>query len=281
MEVVNTKSSLKELLLQRRHLGKVVLLPTMGALHIGHFTLLDEARKIAGSEGTVVVSLFVNPIQFNNQGDLSTYPRCFEEDRNGCEQHGADILFAPTPEEMYYPNRSIDIEESILSQRLCGASRPGHFSGVCTVVTKLFNLVSPTDAVFGKKDFQQLAIIRRLVRDLDMSVRIHAAEIVRQPDGLANSSRNKRLTEEQKQEATVLYRSLKAAHAAFEAGETSVDKLVKIARDMIAASPSAKIDYIELLDAENLTPIEKVERPAVMALAVAFGNVRLIDNLEF
>lgn len=281
MEVATTKTSLKDLLKQRRPEGKIVLLPTMGALHIGHFTLLDEARKIAGSDGTVVVSLFVNPIQFNNTGDLSSYPRSFDEDKAGCEQHGADILFAPVPEEMYAPDRSIDIEENSLSAGLCGASRPGHFSGVCTVVTKLFNIVAPTDAVFGKKDYQQLAIIRRLVRDLDIPVTIHGAEIVRQEDGLANSSRNKRLTDAQKEEATVLYRAMNTAHAAFEAGERSVEKLVKTVRDMIEASPSAQIDYIQLVDAENLSPIQTVERPAVMALAVALGDVRLIDNLEF
>lgn len=281
MEVATTKTSLKDLLKQRRPEGKIVLLPTMGALHIGHFTLLDEARKIAGPDGTVVVSLFVNPIQFNNTNDLSTYPRSFDEDKAGCEQHGADILFAPAPEEMYAADRSIDIEENSLSAGLCGTSRPGHFSGVCTIVTKLFNIVAPTDAVFGKKDYQQLAIIRRLVRDLDIPVTIHGAEIVRQKDGLANSSRNKRLTDAQKTEATVLYRAMNTAHAAFEAGERSVEKLLKTARDMIEASPSSQIDYIQLVDAENLAPIQTVERPAVMALAVAFGDVRLIDNLEF
>lgn len=281
MEIVTTKSALRQALAARRAQGKVVLLPTMGALHIGHYTLMDKAREIAGPEGTVVVSLFVNPIQFNNAGDLATYPRTFEADRDGCEAHGADLLFSPESGEMYAGDRTIDITESRLSSRLCGASRPGHFSGVCTVVAKLFNLVNPTDAVFGKKDYQQLAIIRRLVRDLDMTVRIHGAEIVRQADGLANSSRNARLTEGQRKDATVLYRALTAAREAFAAGEKSASVLTAMVRGMIEQTPGTFIDYVELADAETLQPVECLERPAVMALAVCFGDVRLIDNLEF
>ena len=200
MQTFSTKAQLRAALLKhhRKH-DHVVLVPTMGALHAGHRALLEQARKLAGEDGVVVASIFVNPIQFNNSSDLQTYPRTPEKDLEVCEGAGVDYVFSPTPEEMYSGERSIAVEESFLSTTLCGASRPGHFSGVCTVLAKLFNLVQPTDAIFGKKDYQQLAIIRRMVRDLDFPVRIHGAEIVRHGNGLAYSSRNARLTPEQKE----------------------------------------------------------------------------------
>ena len=198
MQTFSTKAQLRAALLKhhRKH-DHVVLVPTMGALHAGHRALLEQARKLAGEDGVVVASIFVNPIQFNNSSDLQTYPRTPEKDLEVCEGAGVDYVFSPAPEEMYSGERSIAVEESFLSTTLCGASRPGHFSGVCTVLAKLFNLVQPTDAIFGKKDYQQLAIIRRMVRDLDFPVRIHGAEIVRHGNGLAYSSRNARLTPEQ------------------------------------------------------------------------------------
>ena len=200
MQTFSTKAQLRAALLKhhRKH-DHVVLVPTMGALHAGHRALLEQARKLAGEDGVVVASIFVNPIQFNNSSDLQTYPRTPEKDLEVCEGAGVDYVFSPAPEEMYSGERSIAVEESFLSATLCGASRPGHFSGVCTVLAKLFNLVQPTDAIFGKKDYQQLAIIRRMVRDLDFPVRIHGAEIVRHGNGLAYSSRNARLTPEQKE----------------------------------------------------------------------------------
>ena len=200
MQTFSTKAQLRAALLKhhRKH-DHVVLVPTMGALHAGHRALLEQARKLAGEDGVVVASIFVNPIQFNNSSDLQTYPRTPEKDLEVCEGAGVDYVFSPAPEEMYSGERSIAVEESFLSTTLCGASRPGHFSGVCTVLAKLFNLVQPTDAIFGKKDYQQLAIIRRMVRDLDFPVRIHGAEIVRHGNGLAYSSRNARLTPEQKE----------------------------------------------------------------------------------
>lgn len=282
MQVVTTKQKLRTLLNLPRKKGKIVLVPTMGALHAGHYSLMDRAREIAGGEGLVVVSLFVNPIQFNNAGDLQTYPRTFEDDRKGCEAHGADILFSPSNEEMYAPDRSTDVIESKLSSRLCGASRPGHFSGVCTVVAKLFNIVCPTDAVFGEKDYQQLAIIRRMVRDLDININIHGAKIVRQEDGLAFSSRNARLSTDQRKEAAILYRSMLAARKAYDSGERSGEKLLSMTGRMILDSPSEPvIDYIELFDGATLEPVQEVNEASVMALAVFFGDVRLIDNLAF
>lgn len=207
MQTFSTKAQLRAALLKhhRKH-DHVVLVPTMGALHAGHRALLEQARKLAGEDGVVVASIFVNPIQFNNSSDLQTYPRTPEKDLEVCEGAGVDYVFSPAPEEMYSGERSIAVEESFLSATLCGASRPGHFSGVCTVLAKLFNLVQPTDAIFGKKDYQQLAIIRRMVRDLDFPVRIHGAEIVRHGNGLAYSSRNARLTPEQKEQAVVIDR---------------------------------------------------------------------------
>ena len=282
MIIVTGKNELKNTIKSLPLKGKIVLVPTMGALHIGHYTLIDQARLLAGDDGLVVVSLFINPIQFNNQGDLKNYPRTFDDDTLGCEKHGVDIVFAPTPEEMYAPDRSIDIIESSLSSRLCGASRPGHFSGVCTVVSKLFHLVSPTDALFGEKDFQQLAIIRRMVRDLDFDINIHAVSTVRQEDGLACSSRNERLTSEQKADATILYKALNAARDAWTQGESSTDKLIDLSSQLILSVPSAPvIDYIEIFDKETLAPQKQANDRSVMALAVFFGEVRLIDNLSF
>lgn len=282
MQVIPTKKELRGALSASPRKGRIVLVPTMGALHVGHYTLIDRARELAGAEGLVVVSLFVNPIQFNNAGDLQTYPRTFEADKAGCEARGVDFLFTPSNEEMYASDRTIDVLENSLSSRLCGASRPGHFSGVCTVVSKLFNIVAPTDAVFGEKDYQQLAIIRRLVRDLDFDIRIHGVEIVRQEDGLACSSRNERLTPEQKKEATVLYRALTTARDAYAAGELSAKALIEKARVMIESSPSVReIDYIDLFDGTTLASQDSANDSSVMALAVFFGDVRLIDNIIF
>ncbi len=280
MQTCETKAELRDVL-KKHHVSNqlIVLVPTMGALHAGHQSLLEQARQLAGKNGVVVSSLFVNPIQFNNAGDLQTYPRTPEQDLEICERAGVDYVFTPTPEEMYTGERSISVEETYLSTTLCGASRPGHFAGVCTVLAKLFNIVQPTDAIFGKKDYQQLAIIRRLVRDLDIPVQIHGAEIVRHENGLAYSSRNARLTAAQKEEATVLRRALLQAKDEFRAG-VSVAEVKANASAMIKEVAGTEIDYLEIVNAETMQPIEENADPALLATAVYFGDVRLIDNIE-
>jgi pantoate--beta-alanine ligase len=258
-----------------------VLVPTMGALHDGHLTLVNRAREIAGPNGTVILTLFVNPTQFNKSEDLKNYPRTLERDLKLCQSNGVDLVFAPEPSSMYFPDRSITVTESSLATRLCGTTRPGHFDGVCTVVLKLFNLTQPDAAVFGKKDYQQLAIIKRMVRDLNVPVNIEGVDTVREASGLAMSSRNTRLSSEQLADAARLRRALRAAQSAYQAGESFAPTLLEIARKEIEATTTgAKIDYLELLDAESLQPIESVTQPSVMATAVFYDTVRLIDNIE-
>lgn len=261
----------------------VVLVPTMGALHEGHLELVREARRLVGESGSVAVSLFVNPLQFGPKEDLDRYPRTLEADVAGCEASGADLVFAPPVKEIYHPDRSIQIIEQSLSKVLCGVSRPGHFDGVCTVVAKLFNLFQPHDAVFGKKDFQQLAIIRRLVRDLDIPVTLHGMETVREVDGLAMSSRNRYLTPEERAQAPALRNALQKARVAWQSGITGAARLRQIIADHLANhAPLGRVDYIGLVDAQTLE--EKAVLPAgqqhVIALAVFFGGARLIDNIE-
>jgi len=281
MTVIETISQLRQW--RQTAAAPVVLVPTMGALHEGHLQLIREARALAGDHGQVVVSLFVNPLQFGPNEDFSRYPRTLETDIAGSRAAGADLLFAPPVEEVYHPDRSIQIIEQTLSQVLCGSSRPGHFDGVCTVVAKLFNLVQPHTAVFGKKDFQQLAIIRRLVRDLDIPVAIHAMETVREADGLAMSSRNRYLTEAERAQAPQLRAALLAAQAAWAAGTTGTATLLRHLRTQLEThAPLGRIDYIDCVDATSLTPltIARHDQPALIALAVFFGKARLIDNIE-
>jgi len=281
MTVIETISQLRQW--RQSAAAPVVLVPTMGALHEGHLQLIREARALAGDHGQVVVSLFVNPLQFGPNEDFSRYPRTLETDIAGSRAAGADLLFAPPVEEVYHPDRSIQIIEQTLSQVLCGSSRPGHFDGVCTVVAKLFNLVQPHTAVFGKKDFQQLAIIRRLVRDLDIPVAIHAMETVREADGLAMSSRNRYLTEAERAQAPQLRAALLAAQAAWAAGTTGTATLLRHLRTQLEThAPLGRIDYIDCVDATSLTPltIARHDQHALIALAVFFGKARLIDNIE-
>jgi len=253
----------------------------MGALHEGHLTLVKRARELAGAEGTVILTLFVNPTQFNQSEDLDNYPRTLDQDLELCKSHGVDLVFAPDSDSMYLSDNSITVTENALANRLCGATRPGHFDGVCTVVLKLFNLTQPDIAVFGKKDYQQLAIIRRMVRDLNVPTQIEGVDTIREPSGLALSSRNTRLTTEQHADAPRIRKALLAVQAACASGETSVSTLLNLARHEIEiSSVGATIDYLELLDAESLTPIETITQPAVMATAVFYGQVRLIDNIE-
>ena len=251
----------------------------MGALHQGHLELIRLARHAAGEHGQVVVSIFVNPLQFAPGGDYDEYPRPEKEDEELCNNAGVDILFRPSAAEMYSGNSSVTVEESSLSRTLCGKSRPGHFRGVCTVVTKLFHLLAPDSAVFGEKDFQQLAIIRRLVRDLNCEVEIIGAPTVRETDGLACSSRNRYLNAIERAQAAILYTALSEAKRLVTGGERSASQILGRARKVIEGAPLARIDYLEVVDAETLQSIEKLRSNAVMAIAVFFGQTRLIDNI--
>jgi pantoate--beta-alanine ligase len=253
-----------------------VLVPTMGALHKAHGELIRVAREQAGREGEVVVSIFVNPLQFEPGSDFERYPRPEKEDEDFCRNADVDLLFRPAPAEMYLNDRSVFVDETSLSQTLEGKSRPGHFRGVCTVVAKLFNILSPDVAVFGEKDFQQLAIIRRIVRDLDFKIDIVGVPTVREPDGLAFSSRNQYLDPEERKQAVVLRSALLAAA---KANEKSAKAIVDLVREKIETAPLARIDYVDLVDAETLQPIDVVKPNALLALAVFFGKTRLIDNI--
>jgi len=254
-----------------------MLVPTMGALHKAHRELIRVARKHAGPNGEVVVSIFVNPLQFEPASDYERYPRPEKADEDFCQNAGVDLLFRPTVEEMYADNRSTFVEETSLSRLLEGKSRPGHFRGVCTVVAKLFNMFGPDTALFGAKDFQQLAIIRRMVRDLDYEIDIIAVPTVREEDGLACSSRNQYLNAEERKQACVLHRALLTAVEKART-EKSAKAIVDLARGMIGEAPLARIDYIDLVDAESFQPIELVRPNSLLALAVFFGKTRLIDN---
>lgn len=278
MQTAYTKEELRTLLAPRRG-NRVVLVPTMGALHAGHASLLKQARVLAGDKGTVVASVFLNPVQFDNAGDLATYPKTPMQDLETCDKCGVDIVFMPSPDTMYCGDRSITLEETHLSTVLCGASRPGHFAGVCLVVNKLFNLVQPTDAIFGKKDYQQLAILRRMVRDLDIPITLHGAEIVREDDGLALSSRNVRLTPEHRTAAPAIRRMLLAASQEYEKGSSIAEVCAKV-RTGLESIPGVRCDYVELVDAVTLHEVTDPKRLALLAVAAWFGDVRLIDNIE-
>jgi pantoate--beta-alanine ligase len=253
----------------------VLLVPTMGALHAGHAALINAARTHAGQDGTVVVSIFVNPTQFGPNEDLSKYPRTMKADLEMCAAHGADAVFAPTAEEMYPPGDSTFVDETELSRGLCGAQRPGHFRGVCTVVAKLFNIIRPHAAIFGEKDYQQLAIIRRMVRDLFFDMEIIGHPTVREADGLAMSSRNRYLDTAERKRAAAFPAALSAA-----AKESDPAQIVAKAKALITAGTGAEPQYVGLVDAETLAPVTVFDRPAVLAAAVKIGETRLIDNVR-
>jgi pantoate--beta-alanine ligase len=277
VQVVTTIAGIES----RKHDGRRrVLLPTMGALHKGHAKLIEVAREHAGSNGEVAVSIFVNPLQFEPGSDFERYPRPEKADEDFCRSAGIDLLFRPDPGEMYFEGRSVFVEETSLSQTLEGKSRPGHFRGVCTVVAKLFNILSPDAAVFGEKDFQQLAIIRRMVRDLNFDVEIIGVPTVREKDGLACSSRNQYLSKDERAHAPVLRKALVAAAEQAKAGEKSAKAIIGAAGKTIGQAPGARIDYVELVDAENLQPRDIAESNSLLALAVFFGKTRLIDNIR-
>ena len=256
----------------------VGLVPTMGYLHEGHKSLIDAARR---DNDRVVVSIFVNPMQFAPNEDLESYPRDLEKDAKLCEQAGVDLIFHPQPEEMYAPGFCSYVDMNGLTTELCGKSRPIHFRGVQTVVLKLFHIVTPDRAYFGQKDAQQLAVVRRMVRDLNVGTQIVGCPIIREADGLAKSSRNSYLNEQERQAALVLNRSLHVGKALVEAGETSAQAVKQAVTQEIEKEPMAKIDYVDVVDFDSVTPIEKLDAAngsILVAIAVYIGKTRLIDN---
>ena len=261
---------------------KTGLVPTMGYLHAGHLSLVHEARRRVGARGKVVASVYVNPIQFAPTEDISTYPRDLKRDLKLCCEAGVDVVFTPGDAEMYHGRAegrySTYVVEGNLARVMEGDRRPTHFQGVTTVVAKLFNLVLPDVVVFGQKDFQQAAIIRRMVADLNFPVQITVAPTCREPDGLAMSSRNKYLDSEQRAQAVVLYHALQAAQLAVKRKAVSAVQLKRDLRSFITVAPLARLDYVEFFDAETLQPVQQVKHGTHMALAVYFGKTRLIDN---
>ena len=277
MKIISTALEMQQAALALRAAGKRIgFVPTMGNLHDGHLSLVRIAKK---HSDVVVVSIFVNPTQFGPNEDFAAYPRTFAADRALCEAEGVDLVFYPSVPDMYPAGASVSVTENALSRPLCGAARPGHFDGVCTVVAKLFNIVLPHVAVFGEKDGQQLRVIRRMVRDLRFPVEIVSGPTARESDGLARSSRNQYLTPEQRPQAVCLRRALDEAERLFAAGERDPRKLVAAMRAVVARAPAAKIDYVEIVDDETLQPLAgPIARPALAALAVWVGKPRLIDN---
>lgn len=253
----------------------VALVPTMGYLHEGHKSLMERARK---ENDKVVVSIFVNPMQFGPNEDLESYPRDLDRDSKICEAAGVDLIFHPEVEEMYGPDFHAYVDMHTLPEKLCGASRPVHFRGVQTVVSKLFHIIPADRAYFGQKDAQQLAIIRRMVMDLNFDIEIIGCPIIREEDGLAKSSRNTYLSEEERKQAVILNQSLEAAMDAINAGERDAAKVKQIIIDKLHTCPLAKIDYVEVVSFDTIQPIEKVESAVLIAIAVYIGTTRLIDN---
>ncbi len=251
--------------------------PTMGALHAGHIALIERARSECDF---VVVTLFVNPLQFDRKDDLNRYPQNLEDDLRVCSQHGVDVMFAPSVQEMYPRSPTIRIEVDALGSNLCGASRPGHFQAVAIVVLKLLNLVLPDKAYFGEKDYQQLVIVQRLVQDINQAVCIVPVETVRDRDGLALSSRNKQLNEVERKAALLLIQSLRAAKAAIESGERDAVQLIKRIRKMFKKEPLLHLDYFQIVDPDSLEPIVSIRDQVRIMMAASVGKTRLIDNLS-
>lgn len=283
MQVVTSVAAMQRLAKKWQRAGmKIGFVPTMGYLHAGHLSLVTRARKFVGKGGKVVVSIYVNPTQFGPKEDLSRYPRDFKRDLKLCRGEGADVVFAPSDEEIYRGKAdgyySTYIVEEKLSQGMEGASRPGHFRGVATVVAKLFNIVQPDVAVFGAKDFQQAAVIKRMTRDLNFPIKIDVAPTLREADGLAMSSRNKYLEGDLRQQGTILWRAIQRAQATVKRNSVSASRLKADLKKFIEVEPAAKLDYVEFFNPETLIPAAKIERGTRMALAVRVGKARLIDN---
>lgn len=277
MKIIKTIEELRPIIKGWKREGLTVgLVPTMGYLHDGHKSLIVKAVE---ENDRVVVSDFVNPTQFGANEDLSSYPRDIERDAALCEGAGADIIFHPEPEEMYFPDKCTFVDMDKLTKGLCGKTRPVHFSGVCTVVSKLFNIVTPDRAYFGQKDAQQLAVIKRMVRDLNFDITIVGCPIVREADGLALSSRNTYLNKEERQAALILNKSLTLGKEMIEAGEKNAAKVREAIIKNMETEPLAKVDYVEIVDPENLEPVDTIDAPVLVATAVYIGKTRLIDNV--
>ncbi len=278
MKILRTVAQITEFAKAAQQAGKVIgLVPTMGALHEGHLTLMRTAKAKCD---VVIASVFVNPVQFGPNEDYDAYPRRFEEDCRKLESVGVDAVFHPEPAEMYPEGYGTYVNvESAFTGKLCGGQRPGHFRGVATVVTKLMNLSRAQEAFFGQKDAQQVLVIKRFVKDLNIQVNVNMVPIVREESGLARSSRNAYLSPEEKQAALVLSRSLKKVEEAYKNGETSVEALKNIVRNEIAAEPMAVIDYVELYSFDELKEISQVKDESLLAIAVKIGKTRLIDNI--
>ncbi len=294
MRIVSTAAAMQKLALRWKRAGtKIGFVPTMGYLHAGHISLVHEARKRAGKNGVVVVSIYVNPTQFGPKEDLSKYPRDLKRDLQMCRAAGVDVVFTPDDKEMY-PNRqnrkseignrksfSTYVVEEKLSQTMEGASRPTHFRGVMTIVAKLFNIVLPDVAVFGQKDFQQAAVIQRMVTDLNFPIKIIVVPTLREHDGLAMSSRNKYLVGDLRRQATVLWNAIQSAKWVVDKSQSvSAADLKSDLKLLIEVEPDAKLDYVEFFDSETLLPVAQVRRGTHMALAVFIGKTRLIDNAK-
>ena len=277
MKICHTIDEMRATRHAARRKGKTVgLVPTMGALHEGHLSLVRMARAQCD---LVVVSIFINPLQFGPHEDLAKYPRNFDRDRDLLEREGVEVIFAPTVEEMYPAGAITYVTVEALSDRLCGRSRPGHFRGVTTVVSKLFHIVEPDRAFFGQKDAAQSVIIRRIVRDLDIPVQVVIGPIVREPDGLAMSSRNAYLDASQRLSALVLHRSLLAVQERFDRGERKVQALIEAGKQVFSEDPSVRLDYLEIVDPETLDPVDDLSQRALVAVAAFVGKARLIDNV--
>lgn len=277
MKIWVTVDDMRRACREARHDGKRLgFVPTMGALHEGHLSLVRAAKAQCD---IVAVSIFVNPTQFGPKEDLAKYPRPFERDRQLLEQEGVELLFAPSVEEMYPAGAVTYVTVEGLSQKLCGKSRPGHFRGVTTVVAKLFHIIEPDVAFFGQKDAAQATIIRRMVCDLDLPVEIVVCPIVREPDGLAMSSRNAYLDAQQHQSALVLSRSLREVQKLFDSGERDSGWLIEAGKQVVAQEPTVQLDYFELVDPDTLDSVANLRGPALVAVAAFVGNTRLIDNL--
>ena len=277
MEIITTIENIRSIVNHWKDKGySIGFVPTMGYLHDGHAAVIDQARK---DNDKVIVSIFVNPTQFGENEDLNSYPRDINRDKSLCEAHKADIIFSPTSDEMYHDRKAfVNIVE--LSDTLCGISRPIHFKGVCTVITKLFNIIQPTNAYFGEKDAQQLAIIRKMVYDLNFPVNIIGVPIVRESDGLAKSSRNTYLSKEERKAATILYKAIQMGKQTIKHG-ASADSIINTMTEIINTEPLAKIDYVSVVDANTMQPVHEITSPVLVAMAVYIGSTRLIDNFSF
>jgi pantoate--beta-alanine ligase len=277
LKIVEKILEVRKLVTQAKAAGKTVgLVPTMGALHEGHFSLIRAAKK---QTDFVVVSIFVNPTQFGPTEDIDKYPRTLDADAAGCEKNGADVIFAPTADEIYAQQNLSWVNVEKLDQPLCGKNRPGHFRGVATVCAKLFNIVQPDIAFFGQKDAQQSLIIQRMVADLNMPLKIVVCPTVREKDGLAMSSRNRYLNADERKDAALLYASLQEAEILIAGGLRDSKKIISEMEKIIKLSNRAKIDYISIVDAQTLEEVEQVEGKTLLAIAVKIGSARLIDNI--